>query len=199
MTQFLIFNLSVKIACGVVEIAMIKPCYGLGNCWGLRGPNGLLNIAILAPSLLYPPNMKIDGLDWDQGRRRVVLRLLFFIGHLYIDWFVVSLRLKSKHHLQISRPKPYGQFGVIGASWEVDHTSQFRHHSSASLTVIMWKVVDQHLFINIIPDNVTAGTGRKVWCDRGIMKWDEVELELGRSADVGKSRFPPHSFANKQG
>ena len=26
----------------------------------------------------------------------------------------------------------------------------------------------QHLFLNIIPNNFTARTGRKVWCDRGI-------------------------------
>ena len=37
---------------------------------------------------------------------------------------------------------------------------------SASSDVIVWKVADQHLFLNTIPNNFTARTGRKVWCDR---------------------------------
>ena len=54
-------------------------------------------------------------------------------------------------------------------AWGVDHTGQFRHHPLlASPVVIMWKVEGQHLFLNIIPNNFTAGTGRKVWCDQGM-------------------------------
>ena len=53
----------------------------------------------------------------------------------------------------------------------VDRTGQFRHHPLASPAVIVWKVVGQHLFLNIIPSNFTAGTGRKVWCDWGMRAW----------------------------
>ena len=34
--------------------------------------------------------------------------------------------------------------------------------------VIVRKVVDQHLFLNIIPNNFTGGTGQNLWCDQGI-------------------------------
>ena len=40
---------------------------------------------------------------------------------------------------------------------------------SASPAVRLWKVVGQHLFLNIIFSNVTAGTGCKFWCDGGMM------------------------------
>ena len=53
-------------------------------------------------------------------------------------------------------------------SWGVDHTGQFRQHPSASLVVIVWKVVCQHLFLNMIPNNFMARTGWKVWCDWGM-------------------------------
>ena len=53
-------------------------------------------------------------------------------------------------------------------SWGVDHTNHFRYHPLASSAVIMWKVVDQHLILNIIPNNFTAGTKRKVWCDQNM-------------------------------
>ena len=33
---------------------------------------------------------------------------------------------------------------------------------------MVWKVVGQHLVLNIIPNNFTARTRRKFWCDRGI-------------------------------
>ena len=42
------------------------------------------------------------------------------------------------------------------------------------------KVVDQHLFLNIIPSNFTAETGRKVWCDQGMSRGS---LQLERSGD----------------
>ena len=58
--------------------------------------------------------------------------------------------------------------GWLIQQWGVNHTNHFRHHQSASPDVIVWKVVGQHLFLSIISNNFTAGTGRKVWCDRGM-------------------------------
>ena len=52
--------------------------------------------------------------------------------------------------------------------WRADHTGQFRHHPSASPALIVRKVVGHHLFLNIIPNNFTVRTERKVWCDRGM-------------------------------
>ena len=49
-----------------------------------------------------------------------------------------------------------------------DHTGQFWHHPSASPAVRVRKVVGHHLFLNITPNNFTARTEQKVWCDRGI-------------------------------
>ena len=61
-------------------------------------------------------------------------------------------------------------------SW-ADHTMQFRHHPSASPALIVRKVVGHHLFLNIIPNNFTAWTEWKVWCDRDINNrwtWSKV-------------------------
>ena len=66
--------------------------------------------------------------------------------------------------------------------WGADHTGQYWHHPSASPAVIMWKVVGQHLFLNIVPNNFTARTEREVWCDRGMRTpwvWMTVALNLG--------------------
>ena len=52
--------------------------------------------------------------------------------------------------------------------WGADHTGQFWHHPSASPTLIVWKVVGQHLFLNIIPTNFMARTKQKSWCDWGM-------------------------------
>ena len=61
-------------------------------------------------------------------------------------------------------PRPLSKW----PTWGAYHTGQFEHHPSASSAVIVWKVVGQHLFLNIVPNNYTARTGRKVWCDRGM-------------------------------
>ena len=60
--------------------------------------------------------------------------------------------------------------GFVAVGWGADHTRQFRHHPSASPAVIVRKVVGHHLFLNVIPNNFTAKTERKVWCDRGMMR-----------------------------
>ena len=48
-----------------------------------------------------------------------------------------------------------------------DHTSRFWHHPPA---IMVWEVVGQHLFLNIILSNFTVGTGRKVRCGQS-MSW----------------------------
>ena len=49
--------------------------------------------------------------------------------------------------------------------WGADHTKHFWYHLLASPALIVWKVVGQHLFLNIIPSEFTAGTRWKFWCD----------------------------------
>ena len=60
------------------------------------------------------------------------------------------------------------------------------HHQSTSPAVIVWKVVGQHLSLNIIPNSFKSGTGRKNWCDRGMksplahsLAWPLLRLLLG--------------------
>ena len=49
-------------------------------------------------------------------------------------------------------------------------------------TVIVWKMVGQHLFLNIIPKNFTAGIGWKLWCDRA---WEPVDVtSAGRKCSL---------------
>ena len=50
-----------------------------------------------------------------------------------------------------------------------DWLCHFRHHLSTSSATIVRKGENQHLFLNIIPNNFTAGTKRKIWCHRGIL------------------------------
>ena len=60
---------------------------------------------------------------------------------------------------------------------------------SASSVVIVWKGVDQHLFLKIIPSNFTARTGRKVWCDRGMSRW--LRWPPSRPGPAGASQAHP--------
>jgi len=53
-------------------------------------------------------------------------------------------------------------------SWGVDHNGHLWHHLSTSLAAIVWKVVGQHLFLNIFPRNFTARTKQRVWCHWGM-------------------------------
>ena len=59
--------------------------------------------------------------------------------------------------------------------WGVDHTSQYRYHPLASHTVIVWKVVDQRLILNIISNNNTVEIERIDWCDR---RWVLLEPSI---------------------
>lgn len=48
------------------------------------------------------------------------------------------------------------------------------HHPSASPVITMWKVVgQQHVLLNITPNNFAAGTWWKIWCD-----WDMRNKQL---------------------
>ena len=64
----------------------------------------------------------------------------------------------------------------LNDKWRVNHTSQFRHHSSESSATTVWKVMGQHLFLNIFFSNFTARTGQWwIWCDRGVgFEWEAV-------------------------
>ena len=55
--------------------------------------------------------------------------------------------------------------------WGIDHTRHFLYHPSLSPAAIVWKVVGQHLLLNIILTNFMAGTRWKDWCDRGHKWW----------------------------
>ena len=57
------------------------------------------------------------------------------------------------------------EFHELG--WGADHINQSRHYLSASPVVIVWTVVGQHLFLNLIPNNFIVGTRQKCWCDHG--------------------------------
>ena len=87
--------------------------------------------------------------------------------------------------------------------WEADHTSHFWHHPPTSPAVIMWKVVGQHLFLNIIPNNFTAGAGRKSWCDWGMrlhvltsseFRLDSVLHKIGLHSDSKLVILPALEF-----
>ena len=58
---------------------------------------------------------------------------------------------------------------TLGSQLRAKHTDEFRHHPSTSPVIIVWKIVGQHLILNIIPINFMVEIGRKVWCDGGIM------------------------------
>ena len=77
--------------------------------------------------------------------------------------------------------------GFTWPGWGVDHTGgQFWHHPSAFLVGTVWKMVGQHLFMHVVPVNVTAGTGRKVWCDRGMgLRNNQLKFTTSWKSPVG--------------
>jgi hypothetical protein len=54
------------------------------------------------------------------------------------------------------------------AWWGVDPINHSWHHLLTSFTVTVWKMVDQNLYLNIVPSDFTTGTKWKVWCDRDL-------------------------------
>ena len=51
--------------------------------------------------------------------------------------------------------------GRILAGWAQKSPEPWCGHLAV---IIVWKVASQHLFLNIIPNNLWAKTGGKVWC-----------------------------------
>ena len=114
---------------------------------------GLTKYAILAIFSQEPP--------WRPGQTNRADRSIF--AALLLEIYRLGFwKHGDEHHFRRKR------------GWGADHTGQFRHHPSASPVVIVKKMVDHHLFLNIIPSNFTARTEWKVWCDRG-MKGGPVE------------------------
>ena len=119
---------------------------------------------------------------------------------IIFSFHVVSIQLSTKSYeffysnfdpRQIARVNMKPKFvhvmpsiTPIGCTHPIGHTSHVWHHPSASSTVIVWKVVDQHhLFLNILPNNLTAATNRKVWCDRSLMsvcEWRTLSWACGK-------------------
>ena len=52
----------------------------------------------------------------------------------------------------------------------------------------------QHLFLYVVPNNFTDGTGRKVWCDRGMREQRTLQffLKVGKLAVVGSPNEDPN-------
>ena len=98
-----------------------------------------------------------------------------FLKHVSMEWLHIDSpyirpKLKSwRSSNQCDNPH-LGRFFKKSPDdlWGVEHTNHLWHHPSTSLAVIMWKVMGQHLFLDIIPNNFTVGTGRKVWCDQAM-------------------------------
>ena len=64
--------------------------------------------------------------------------------------------------------------------WGADHTGQSRHHPSASLVVVVWKVVGLHLFLNMIPAisllKPTGRTGSLEWVSEWVGSYGHGKL-----------------------
>ena len=93
---------------------------------------------------------------------------------------LIIFLLPSKHNDATRYNIQQGKHqGVVGT----DALTPLRGRShqavpSPSLAVIVRKVVDHHLFLDINPKNFTARTERKVWCDRGIMHEEDTMQEV---------------------
>ena len=85
--------------------------------------------------------------------------------------------------------------------WPVWLTPQLWYHPLASPNVIEWKVVGQHLFLNIIPNNLMVETGQFFWYDQGMTRDypTAVNNRLDRVNAVsflGKCSPPPPSLGS---
>ena len=89
-----------------------------------------------------------------------------FILHdiLIISWYIDIICVARNLHVMAKR-RPCSR---ATWHWGADHIGHFRHHPSASSTLIVWKVMGRHSFLNIISNNFTVGIGRKLWCDWGM-------------------------------
>ena len=82
----------------------------------------------------------------------------------------------SEHNPQQFHGWNWTESLVWPGAWGADHTNHFLHPMSPSPAVPLWKVMDQHLILNIIANNFTARTGRKIWCDQGMRGWSHQPL-----------------------
>jgi hypothetical protein len=92
-------------------------------------------------------------------------------------------------------------FDLVRLAWGADHTGHLWHHIRQHLrpALAVWKVVGQHLYLNIILNNFTVVTRRKVWCDRGMRGWSHQSLMAPSININAKSGGPtPISQHNSQ-
>jgi hypothetical protein len=83
-------------------------------------------------------------------------------------------------------------------AWVRGWSHQFISNPLASPVVIVWKVMDHHLFLNIIPNNFMTQTGHKVRCDR-TMNVQIVQLTFYKIMSMRMVwRLNSHSQPNLQ-
>jgi hypothetical protein len=85
-------------------------------------------------------------------------------------WCMVVLPSMAKNNYGATK------LGHVPNPWGVDYTHHYWQCLLASPSVRVWKMMGEHLYINIPPNNVTAGTGRKRWCDQGMRGWSHRPL-----------------------
>ena len=90
-----------------------------------------------------------------------------------------NTRNKSSHSLICYIASHVCNCLIVHWDWGVDHTIHLWHHPPTSRTVIVWKVVDQHLFFNTIPDNFTPG----IWRANGA--WGTTHKQFWLPDQVG--------------
>ena len=74
------------------------------------------------------------------------------------------------------------QSDVKGPCRGANHYHHICNHLSTSLAVIVW---DQHLFMNIIPNNFTAEIEQNIWCHQGTYLLSQLEsLVWNKSKDI---------------
>ena len=147
------------------------------------------------------------GYDWNL--RRTYCKVI--ICHIYQHIHKKSNKLdiladdKISHHWQILSNWNLGMktgFPAFHFCFQ-RHTGHFWHHPSAPPAVWVWKVEAHHLLLNIIPINLTVGTGRKRWFHRGInyltFWWHELVLyQLGlndpHTGSLRQDCSPPRSL-----
>jgi hypothetical protein len=113
------------------------------------------------PKLAWEIPNQCNNTNWDEQimnrwRACFTWTIFYYHGQRYFRVIYVYVLMHIHGH------------GWMYCSWGVEHTGEFRHHMSASPIVIEWKVVAQHLFLNIFLSNFTTGTGHKFWYDRSM-------------------------------
>jgi len=111
------------------------------------------------------------------------------LRHCRVGWTVMTHH-EGHYERPIRLQKIHFQFDVIRAwaCWGANHTGQFLHHPTTSPTMLVWKVVDKYLFLNIIPNNFIVRTGRNfgVIGPWGAMNRKIRPLVTVRPVELGK-------------